>query len=127
MIGCFPYVTETSFAGCQELPWLFLLLTTSGLFFLPIYQEGFRKLPLSYQRSFQIAHYIPWLLYWWMTQTWFPSLSTDEGSMFGDKDLEILKSLSEAPSVGQVVTYPTRFLVCRTTLIFLFIRMTHCF
>jgi hypothetical protein len=39
LIGCFPCGTETLFAGCQELPLLFLLCTTGGLFFLPIYQE----------------------------------------------------------------------------------------
>jgi hypothetical protein len=78
-------------------------------------REEFRKLPLSYQRSFQIAHYAPWLFYWWMTQTWFPNLSTEQGAMFGDQDLEILKSLSVPLNAGQVVTYPTRFLIFRTT------------
>ena len=90
-------------------------------------REAFRRLPSSYRTTLQIAHYTPWLFYWWMTQTWFPSLSTDQRAMFNDQDLEILKSFLETPIVDEVVTYPTLFLVCRTTLIFLFMRMPHCF
>ncbi|XP_059429667.1 uncharacterized protein LOC132163399 isoform X2 [Corylus avellana] len=64
-------------------------------------REAFRRLPSSHRRTIRIAHYTPWLIYWWMTQTWFPSLITDQGAMFNDQDLEILKSLLEAPSVGE--------------------------
>lgn len=54
--------------------------------------QTFRKLPQSYQRTFKIAHYTPWLYYWWMTQKWFPTLVAD--GMFSDSDLEIIKRLS---------------------------------
>ncbi|KAE8037444.1 hypothetical protein FH972_010031 [Carpinus fangiana] len=64
-------------------------------------REAFRRLPSSYRRTLQIAHYIPWLFYWWMTQTWFPSLSTDQRAMFNDQDLEILKSFLETPIVDE--------------------------
>lgn len=68
-------------------------------------QESLARLAPSDQWTFRVAHYAPWLLYWWMTQKWFPSLSILSGntSIFTHKDLEILKRLSEAPSDGQVV------------------------
>ncbi|XP_059278208.1 uncharacterized protein LOC132032587 [Lycium ferocissimum] len=55
------------------------------------------------KKTFQIAHYAPWLFNWWMNQKWFHSLSVMEGNMaiFSKTDLEIVKQLSEAPSLGQ--------------------------
>lgn len=68
--------------------------------------ESLARLPRSDQWVFRVAHYAPWLFYWWMTQKWFPSLSILSGNtaIFSPKDLEILKRLSEASSDGQVVT-----------------------
>ncbi|KAK7845636.1 hypothetical protein CFP56_009067 [Quercus suber] len=63
-------------------------------------REAFGRLPLSFQRTFRIAHYTPWLFYWWMTQTWFPTLSMGQATLT-NQDYEILKRLSEIPSVGQ--------------------------
>lgn len=55
------------------------------------------------QWVFRVAHYTPWLFNWWMTQTWFPSLSIMEGNttILSRPDLEMLKKLSDTPSVGQ--------------------------
>ncbi|POO01266.1 Alpha/Beta hydrolase [Trema orientale] len=66
-------------------------------------RESLGQLAPSDQWTFRVAHYAPWLFYWWMTQKWFPSLSILSGStaIFSVKDLEIIKKLSEAPSVGQ--------------------------
>ncbi|GMN61065.1 hypothetical protein TIFTF001_030159 [Ficus carica] len=65
--------------------------------------ESLARLPRSDQWVFRVAHYAPWLFYWWMTQKWFPSLSILSGNtaIFSPKDLEILKRLSEASSDGQ--------------------------
>lgn len=62
-----------------------------------------RKLLLPDQWAFRVAHYAPWLFYWWMTQKLFPSLSILSGnfSIFSRRDLEIIKNLSEVPPVGQ--------------------------
>lgn len=56
------------------------------------------------QWVFRVAHYTPWLFNWWMTQKLFPSLSIMEGNVaiFSRPDLEMLKKLSETPSVGEV-------------------------
>ncbi|KAI4334244.1 hypothetical protein L6164_018958 [Bauhinia variegata] len=63
-------------------------------------REAFGRLPRPDQWSYRVAHYAPWLLYWWMTQKWFTSLSIRAGNMavFSPDDLEILKTLS---SVGE--------------------------
>ncbi|KAF3439404.1 hypothetical protein FNV43_RR17682 [Rhamnella rubrinervis] len=69
----------------------------------PLAREAFGRLPISDQWTFRIAHYTPWLAYWWMTQRWFPSLRDTTASMviFTDKDKEIWKRLSESPPVGE--------------------------
>ncbi|XP_039015024.1 uncharacterized protein LOC120145200 [Hibiscus syriacus] len=66
-------------------------------------KEGFSRLLAQDQWSFRVAHYTPWLFYWWMSQKWFPSLSMLAGNLtiFSPSDLEVLKKWSEAPSVGQ--------------------------
>lgn len=68
-------------------------------------RESLERLQVSDQWTFRVAHYTPWLLHWWMTQKWFTALSIMAGNMgiFSPKDLETLKKLSEAPSVGQVL------------------------
>ncbi|TXG73624.1 hypothetical protein EZV62_002203 [Acer yangbiense] len=65
--------------------------------------ESFKRLPLQGQMTFRVAHYTPWLIYWWMTQKWFPSLSIKSGSMAAlcPQDMEILAKLSESPRDGQ--------------------------
>lgn len=66
-------------------------------------REAFRRLPRSDQRTFRVAHHAPWLLHWWMSQKWFPTLSfTADTSLFCADDLEYLKTISENPAVGQV-------------------------
>ncbi|MCD7461401.1 hypothetical protein HAX54_046046 [Datura stramonium] len=43
------------------------------------------------QWALNVAHYAPWLVYWWNTQTWFPRLSIIDGeSNWSQKDLEII-------------------------------------
>uniref|UniRef100_A0A803N262 AB hydrolase-1 domain-containing protein n=1 Tax=Chenopodium quinoa TaxID=63459 RepID=A0A803N262_CHEQI len=51
----------------------------------PCSGECFRGLRLQDQWTFRVAHYAPWLFYWWMTQKWFPSYSLMSGdpSNFG--------------------------------------------
>nr|DAD28817.1 TPA_asm: hypothetical protein HUJ06_030285 [Nelumbo nucifera] len=66
-------------------------------------REVYSKLLVQDQWTFSIAHHAPRLVYWWMTQKWFPSLSALEGhpATFNRKDTEILEKLSEDLSVGQ--------------------------
>lgn len=47
------------------------------------------------QWCLRVAHYLPWLTYWWNTQTWFPgsSVASQSLAMFSPPDLEILSKL----------------------------------
>ncbi|GAB2274617.1 hypothetical protein Dimus_009386 [Dionaea muscipula] len=67
------------------------------------YLTALRRLPARDQWAFSVAHYAPWLFYWWMTQKWFPSISPLSGnlSIFSKQDREILVKLSQSPAVGQ--------------------------
>ncbi|KAA8549860.1 hypothetical protein F0562_001544 [Nyssa sinensis] len=66
-------------------------------------KEGLMRLLPGDRWTFRVAHYSPWLFNLWMTQKWFPSLSMMAGNMaiFCRQDLEMLKKLSETPSVGE--------------------------
>ncbi|KAJ7981157.1 alpha/beta-Hydrolases superfamily protein [Quillaja saponaria] len=66
-------------------------------------REALLRLPLPQQCAFRIAHYAPWLIYWWMTQKWFPSLSmmTENMELFNKSDLKIIERLSKVPNPGQ--------------------------
>ncbi|KAL0370186.1 UNVERIFIED_CONTAM: 60S ribosomal protein L10a-1 [Sesamum angustifolium] len=50
--------------------------------------------------AFTVAHYAPWLLHWWLTQKWIPSLSNSEEA-FGPSDVEILRHLDGPPNEEQ--------------------------
>lgn len=65
-----------------------------------INKVAFEKLPVPHQRTFRVAHYMPWLFNWWMNQKWFANAMNTAPS-FCDQDLEILRAWSETPSVGQ--------------------------
>ncbi|CDP06932.1 unnamed protein product [Coffea canephora] len=66
-------------------------------------KHSLRKLLVQDQWVFRVAHYTPWLLNWWMTQKWFPSLSIMEGKtdILSSQDLEILKQSSGVLNDGQ--------------------------
>ncbi|KAI4368709.1 hypothetical protein MLD38_017236 [Melastoma candidum] len=61
-------------------------------------RKSFGKLPMPDQWTFRIGHYAPWLIYWWMTQKLFTSLSIMSGDMnlFSRKDLDILKNRGDS-------------------------------
>ena len=50
--------------------------------------------------TYRVARYFPWLLYWWLTQKLFPSLSiiSERSALCSDRDLVILKKKLENPS-----------------------------
>ncbi|KAH6836777.1 alpha/beta-Hydrolases superfamily protein [Perilla frutescens var. hirtella] len=59
-----------------------------------------RRLPARDRWTFRVAHYAPWLLYWWMTRRWIPSMSSLGGraeEVFSPSDLEIMEKLAKAP------------------------------
>lgn len=56
-------------------------------------KETLRSLPLQGQWAIRVAHYTPWLSYWWLTQKWFPSFSILEPNspLFSNSDVKILQ------------------------------------
>ncbi|KAK7244915.1 hypothetical protein RIF29_39744 [Crotalaria pallida] len=58
--------------------------------------EAFYQLKLQDQWTYRVAHYAPWLTYWWNTQQWFPSSSVIAGNedILSLQDIEILPKLA---------------------------------
>lgn len=53
-----------------------------------------------------VAHYLPWLTYWWNTQKWFPASSviTQNPAIFSPGDVKVLhKFLARGHYMGQIV------------------------
>ncbi|XP_048623312.1 uncharacterized protein LOC125592357 isoform X1 [Brassica napus] len=65
-----------------------------------ILSKAFKLLPEDVRWTFRVAHYVPWLLYWWLTQKWFSSSSIISGNsaLLSDTDLVIIKKMLENPS-----------------------------
>jgi pimeloyl-ACP methyl ester carboxylesterase len=40
----------------------------------------YRAQPVGDQWSLRVAYYVPWLLHWWMNQTWLPTSTVIDGS-----------------------------------------------
>nr|TKR98485.1 uncharacterized protein D5086_0000202220 [Populus alba] len=59
-------------------------------------REAYKRQLRRDQWKLRIAHYVPGLLYWWMSQKWFPSSSYVEivPEVYGNRDKQILKMMS---------------------------------
>ncbi|CAA0824291.1 alpha/beta-Hydrolases superfamily protein [Striga hermonthica] len=69
-----------------------------------LFRDALNGLLVAQRWTYRVAHYAPWLVHWWMTQSWLPSLSSLVGKPdpFSRSDLEILEQLaSKAPTPGQ--------------------------
>ncbi|KAG5072747.1 hypothetical protein AAZX31_03G175400 [Glycine max] len=67
--------------------------------------EVFYQQKLQDQWTVRVAHYIPWLTYWWNTQKWFPSSSliADSIDLLSLQDRELLPKRSDRKNhVAQV-------------------------
>ncbi|KAK7244918.1 hypothetical protein RIF29_39747 [Crotalaria pallida] len=73
--------------------------------------EAFYQLKLQDQWVFRVAHYAPWLTYWWNTQQWFPSssLTAKSTDVYSRQDMELLskRSYRESFVVRQQGEYET--------------------
>ncbi|KAL2323089.1 hypothetical protein Fmac_027468 [Flemingia macrophylla] len=58
--------------------------------------EVYNQQPLQDHWALRVAHYMPWLTYWWHTQRWFPgsSLISHSAHVLSPKDMGILHKLS---------------------------------
>ncbi|XP_076915609.1 uncharacterized protein LOC143575024 [Bidens hawaiensis] len=57
--------------------------------------EAYSRLLQQDKWSLRVAHYLPWLTYWWNTQTWFPAFSIISGNpaIISAADIEIASKL----------------------------------
>ena len=61
--------------------------------------EAYSRLSKQDQWAMRVAHYLPWLTYWWNTQKWFPSFSLIERTpAYSPADIEILTKLIGDPT-----------------------------
>jgi hypothetical protein len=68
--------------------------------------EAYKLQPRQDQWAIGVAHYAPWLVYWWNTQTWFPFSSVIAGKPnFSPSDLELL---AKRRAEGGPTPIPTR-------------------
>ncbi|CAN7021953.1 hypothetical protein IGI04_023011 [Brassica rapa subsp. trilocularis] len=60
-----------------------------------ITREAFSLMYPADQWSLRVAHYAPWLTYWWNTQKWFPISNVIAGNpiIFSRQDMEVLSKL----------------------------------
>ncbi|XP_065867400.1 uncharacterized protein [Euphorbia lathyris] len=66
--------------------------------------EGLKTRQKSDKLSLQIARHAPWLFYWWKTQKWFTTSSSEmaeNSAIFCPQDVEIIKKLSDTQAIGQ--------------------------
>nr|XP_043613433.1 uncharacterized protein LOC122585366 [Erigeron canadensis] len=62
-----------------------------------------RQLPQD-QWSYRVAHYLPWLTYWWQSQKWFPSFALIDGNIdcLSRSDREIVSKLFASADPNQL-------------------------
>ncbi|KAM0045884.1 putative dihydrolipoyllysine-residue acetyltransferase [Helianthus debilis subsp. tardiflorus] len=59
-----------------------------------ITNEAYSRQLIQDQWSMRVAHYLPWLTYWWNTQKWFPSFSVIDGNpSHSPSDIEVITKL----------------------------------
>ncbi|KAK3029256.1 hypothetical protein RJ639_039101 [Escallonia herrerae] len=62
------------------------------------------------QWALRVAHYTPWLTYWWNTQKWFPGSSAISGNAkFSRQDLEIISKFAGGQQEKEYATQQGEF------------------
>ncbi|KFK41876.1 hypothetical protein AALP_AA2G182700 [Arabis alpina] len=73
---------------------------------LNVSTEGFNLQPKRDQWAVRVAHYAPWLIYWWNTQKWFPgsSVANRDHSILSKPDKDIISKLGSLrkPHIAEV-------------------------
>lgn len=71
-------------------------------------KEAYKTQLVQDQWMLRVAHYIPSLLYWWMTQKWFPSstVAARHPEILSPHDKEIVHKFMAAVRPAQVVSLP---------------------
>ncbi|KAK4480415.1 hypothetical protein RD792_013488 [Penstemon davidsonii] len=68
-------------------------------------KEAYNQQYLQDQWALRVAHYAPWLIYWWNTQKWFPGGSVQAGrANFTALDLQVLSHPTMRPHNREYAT-----------------------
>lgn len=67
-------------------------------------QQAYRQQPVQDQWAVRVAHYMPWLTYWWNTQKLFPAsgVITHNAKVFSNQDKELLPRIAAIKKEYQV-------------------------
>ncbi|KAE9590832.1 hypothetical protein Lal_00023306 [Lupinus albus] len=84
--------------------------------------EAFYQQKIQDQWAYRIAHYTPWLTYWWNTQQWFPSSSVIAQSleMFSLQDIQLIPKLSDRESYEAHIRQQGEYVTVHKDLNFMF-------
>ncbi|PSR98031.1 3-oxoadipate enol-lactonase [Actinidia chinensis var. chinensis] len=59
-----------------------------------LHKDTFYASPIQDIWALRVAHYAPWLTYWWNTQKWFPSSTVVSGKpQFSPQDMKLIASM----------------------------------
>lgn len=69
-------------------------------------KEGLSKIVAQEQRTLWVAHHIPFLFHWWMTQKWFPASASAamHPDVLSEQDKEILQKILAMPMLATEVS-----------------------
>ncbi|KEH41402.1 uncharacterized protein [Medicago truncatula] len=82
--------------------------------------QAYYEQPIQDQWALRVAHYVPWLTFWWFTQNWFPTSSVVKGNsaVLSPQDLSIVFNMSvNKEHRSQVKQQGEHESICRDTII----------
>ncbi|KAI4300461.1 hypothetical protein L6164_033838 [Bauhinia variegata] len=74
--------------------------------------EPFNQLELKDRLALSVAHYTPWLTYWWNTQRWFPihNILSQSPKIFSSQDKELKPKFAHRKSYAEQITQQGKYL-----------------
>lgn len=71
---------------------------------LNVFEETYNQQSMRDKWAVRVAHYAPWLAYWWNTQKWFPPSSVIEHNLmiFSPPDLKVLGRFEARTHAAQI-------------------------
>ncbi|XP_050892129.1 uncharacterized protein LOC127097677 [Lathyrus oleraceus] len=78
----------------------------------------YEQLPRD-QWALRVAHYVPWLTYWWFTQNWFPTSSVVQANpaVLSPQDLSVVSNFVKKEHPSQVKQQGEHESICRDTMV----------
>lgn len=75
--------------------------------------EAYNKQVLGDQWALRVAHYAPWLLHWWMNQSWLPTSTVIKGTTFLPNQLDArMRDYARTSGIAEEVCPANQFYTC---------------